>query len=305
MGFGLHKHRVFQANTTACPRAAIYVTPDLQAMLLNQFPDRDMVVVRLSRTIAEGGDLLIAYCYMPDTAAEPFTDLLIETIEFSKEKKLPLLLGCDANAHHVVWGSTDINPRGTALLQFIAMNGLNILNKGNTPTFVTKNRSEVLDITLASEELVDQIRLWKISLTPSFSDHRCIVFNLKGVVPKTTRFRNPRKTNWEQYRGFPMQHVEVKLATTLPNSPSELNEAVRAITSLLTEAYELSCPEIKSNRKRNGKIWSAETGKPTGTSTEYPRKLSEKLFGGKPRKHGETSVQKWSTSQTTLESTRF
>ena len=220
LGFGFHKNRVFQANTTECPRGAIYVTPDLQAMLLHQFSDRDMVVVKLSRTMAQGGDLLIASCYMPDTAVEPFTDLLIEAINFFKEKKLPLLLGCDANAHHVVWGSTNVNPRGTALLQFIAMNGLNILNKGNTPDFVTKKQNGSakyntdLRRTGGSDQFVESLpnaKLFRSSVYPIQSERCCA----EG------RFRNPRKTNWEQYRGFLTQHVEVKLATTLLNSPSE------------------------------------------------------------------------------------
>lgn len=91
----------------------------------------------------------------------------------------------------------------------------------------------------------------------SFSDHRTIHFSLKGYVRKVVRFRNPRRTNWEQYRNFLRQHVEDKLGTILPRSSAQLDEAVESITGLLTSAYEHSCPEIKSVRKKDGKIWSA------------------------------------------------
>jgi Endonuclease-reverse transcriptase len=63
---------------------------------------------------------------------------------------MQIVIGCDANSHHVAWGSTDTNSRGAALLEYIASSNLEILNRGNEPTFVTHNRSEVIDISLSS-----------------------------------------------------------------------------------------------------------------------------------------------------------
>ncbi len=255
-GFGLFRNRIFSVKGNGRTRAAVYVAPNLQAMLLRQFSDEDIVVVRIARAASQGGDLLLVSCYMPDTAASPCSDLLTKVIEFSQENDIPLILGCDANSHHTVWGSTDINPRGTLLLQFIAQSNLNILNKGKVPTFVTRNRKEVLDITLASEDIADQIDSWRVSLEPSFSDHRSIHFSLKGYVPRMVTFRNPRRTNWEQYRNFLKQHIE-RLESVLPRISTELNEAVNSLTELVTKAYEHSCPEMKSRRKKDGKIWDA------------------------------------------------
>lgn len=105
MGFGLFRNRIFRANVGVNPRAAIYAAPEFQTMLLNQFSDKDTVVVRVSRSVAHGGDLLVASCYMPDTADCPYTDLLIKALDFSKVNNVPIILGCDANAHHKVWGA--------------------------------------------------------------------------------------------------------------------------------------------------------------------------------------------------------
>lgn len=143
MGFGPYRNRVFSVDNGRRTRAAIYVAPTLQTMLMRQFSDEDTVVVRVVRDAAQGGDLLIGSCYMPDMATLPYTELLTEAVEFSRENGVPMLLGCDANSHHIVWGSTNINPRGTLLLQFIVDRNLGILNRGNVPTFVTKNREEV------------------------------------------------------------------------------------------------------------------------------------------------------------------
>lgn len=245
MGFGYYKKRVFSGGKGGRIRAAMYVAPKYQTMLMRQFSDEDTAVVRITRDTAHGGDLLIGSCYMPDTADTPYTQLLTDAIEFSKVKGIPILLGCDANSHHTVWGSTNINPRGSLLLQFIAGADLEILNRGNVPTFVTKDRMEVLDITIASEGLANQIDSWRVSLTPNFSDHRTIKFRLRGWATEVVKFRNPRRTNWEQYRNFLRQHVENKLETVLPRSSLELDEAVNSITWLLTKAYESSCPEGK------------------------------------------------------------
>lgn len=72
-------------------------------------------------------------------------------------------MGCDANSHHIVWGSSDTNVRGKSLLDFIVSNDLYVLNKGNSPTFVTANRQEVIDITMGTLEASKFILDWKVS----------------------------------------------------------------------------------------------------------------------------------------------
>jgi hypothetical protein len=67
-------------------------------------------------------------------------------VAYAKDKGLKLLLGCDANSRHEVWGSTDINPRGESLLDFIMRTGLQILNRGKEPNFLDSRR-HVQDIT--------------------------------------------------------------------------------------------------------------------------------------------------------------
>ena len=51
------------------------------------------------------------------------------------------LISADANSHHTVWGSSDINNRRDGLLNYILSNDLYILNKGSRPTFQVTNRS--------------------------------------------------------------------------------------------------------------------------------------------------------------------
>jgi hypothetical protein len=55
---------------------------------------------------------------------------------------------------------------------------LEILNRGNEPTFCSEGRSEVIDVTLGSLRLLENIVGWEISSEPSLSDHRHILFIL-------------------------------------------------------------------------------------------------------------------------------
>ncbi|KAH8347588.1 hypothetical protein KR067_006768 [Drosophila pandora] len=61
-----------------------------------------------------GGHLRICLAYMGHDHIRPPPHLLLRRlVEDSERKKIDLLIGCDANAHHSQWGSTDTNERAT------------------------------------------------------------------------------------------------------------------------------------------------------------------------------------------------
>ena len=47
-------------------------------------------------------------------------NLLGDLLVFTEIEQIPTILGTDANAHHTIWGSSDINPRGKDLLAYCA-----------------------------------------------------------------------------------------------------------------------------------------------------------------------------------------
>lgn len=106
-------------------------------------------------------EIIICSAYLPyDSTDDPPTDEFTNLVNYCKANNIPLLCGIDANADHYAWGSTDINPRGKNLLEFIISSDIMINNVGCKPTFVTKNRSEVLVITLSSSDLFSFISEW-------------------------------------------------------------------------------------------------------------------------------------------------
>jgi hypothetical protein len=48
-------------------------------------------------------------------------------------------------------------------VEYLVSTNLNILNKGNEPTFVISNRKEVIDLTLGTDKIGDLVTNWHIS----------------------------------------------------------------------------------------------------------------------------------------------
>ena len=88
------------------------------------------------------------------------------------------------------------------LYDYILSNNIYVCNKGNDLTFIIKNRSEVLDITLASSTLIEQVSSWRVLDEHSFSDHRYIEINIMDKCTSAKRIVNLRKTNFEYYKNL-------------------------------------------------------------------------------------------------------
>lgn len=58
--------------------------------------------------------------------------------------------------------------------------GIDIMNKGNRPTFVNAIREEVLDLNLASPAFAHKVKNRHVSTNASLSDHMHIRFDLEA-----------------------------------------------------------------------------------------------------------------------------
>ncbi|KMQ84370.1 reverse transcriptase [Lasius niger] len=95
-------------------------------------------------------ELVMASVYMPYDSADLPPLQASDEVDNCRRKSWELILGYDANAYHTVWGSSGTNRRGRELLEYLAGNNLDILNRSNTPTFTNSIRGEVIDLTLGS-----------------------------------------------------------------------------------------------------------------------------------------------------------
>ncbi len=181
--------------------------------------------------------IVFASVYMAhETTAPPH--MLEGLVEYCTVNRLPLVVGADANAHNEVWGSTDNNERGEYLLNYLAGTNMTWANSGNKPTFITRNRREVFDITLISEELRGSIGNWHVSDIPSMSDHCFIRFNVKLTVEKGDLYRQVRNTNWNDYK----IKLEMELQGTQQGLHSQIHstEEFDRAADLLTQSMQKS-----------------------------------------------------------------
>ena len=252
-------YSTFSVSVDVRPRAAILVSQDIEAWPLVEHINKDLVTI-LVKIDMNGARKEVAVCsaYLPyDQVGLPPTRELEGVVSFCRNKKIPLLIGCDSNSHHEVWGSTGNNARGEALLDFIGSTDLLLLNRGNEPTFHNRLRKEVIDITICSPELYQSVLDWKVTTEPSLSDHRHIryVLNVSGCNVRWQR--NPRKTDWELYRRVLKEKLE-----SCPRGPvnniDDLEIASSSLHQALGDSREVSCPEVRVTAQTKGLKWSSE-----------------------------------------------
>jgi hypothetical protein len=153
--------------------------------MLPGFSCRDLVAVLVK--YMEGGVkrcLVVCSAYLPyDSEDSPPTRELEELMRHCEREKLYLVVGCDSNAHHTVWGSTNCNGRGEALIDFLSSTNLEIFNQGNEPIFCSGGRQEVIDITLGSRGLLESITGWGVSSEPPYqtTDTFCSYYGAPGL----------------------------------------------------------------------------------------------------------------------------
>jgi len=105
------------------------------------------VLINCNEDGAERG-LVICSAYLPYNSEDPPPSKeLEELVHYCETENLHLVTGCDSNAHHTVWGSTNCNDKGVTLVEFLNSTNLEILNQGNVPMFCSNRRMEVIDFT--------------------------------------------------------------------------------------------------------------------------------------------------------------
>jgi ribonuclease HI len=249
LGLGSSGFLHFVSNPPLATRACIYTNKKVNAVLLNSFSNSDFVAVQIKYT-TDGEDQVLICCsaYLPYDTNVP-TKELVDITRYCNSNNLKLLIGCDANSHNIVWGSSDTNLRGNKLLEFIASSNLVILNKGNRPTFVNSIREQVIDITLCTNDVEEYVENWHVSQEDSLSDHQTIRFTISCDPSPPILYRNAKSTNWVSFK----LHLKCRLEGWDMDVMNEkkLDDAVIDLTKSLILSYEENCPLRKTNERKN------------------------------------------------------
>ncbi|KAL7725291.1 hypothetical protein ACLKA6_000708 [Drosophila palustris] len=94
------------------PRAALLLNKKIIFVPLSQFITEDLVAVWAKVPTASGEqEAVLATAYFPVDSSDAPPREVRALVEYCQDKRIRWIIGCDANAHHTVWGSTDVNKR--------------------------------------------------------------------------------------------------------------------------------------------------------------------------------------------------
>jgi len=256
-GLNITGYTLYSAGGKGRPRACI-LARNMNIWVLPKFSCRDVIAV-LVKYNEDGAERRLVVCsaYPPhDSEDPPPSRELEELMRYCENENLYLIVGCDSNAHHTAWGSTNCNGRGEALMEFLNSSNLEILNWGNESTFCSGSRQEVIDIILGSYGLLESITGWEVPLEPSLSDHRHILFSLRGSMP-VHLIRNPRGTNWGSFQEDLREKLK-RVPEMNMKDEARLGLAVHWVQQAFITAYEDNCPLRPVTKGRKSLRWTTE-----------------------------------------------
>lgn len=246
-------YKLYAASSEGKLRTCIMSKVQLNIFLMHHYSNED--VTTISWETGGSSYRLTSFYLAYDDPVPP--QLLEKLVSESETSNCRLILGGDANAHHTIWGSSNINVRGELLFNYILNTKMLLCNRGNEPTFIIRNRQEVLDITLVSDSLIDKVVIWRVLNEHSFSDHRYIECIIEEEIPRPNLNRNFRKTDWQVY--------EHELKKRLPSYPfcnpdnvKDLDNIVESFTNSCNLSLKKACPLIKHRGKSKPPWWSPE-----------------------------------------------
>ena len=91
------------------------------------------------------------------------------------------------------------NARGRIMEGFIAETGLQVLNQGNEVTFHREGVGTIVDVTLASPNMLPIVSNWAIQNICPSSDHLAAQMVVKLDAIETEYKWNLHRTNWEGF----------------------------------------------------------------------------------------------------------
>jgi hypothetical protein len=276
------------SRSTKNLRTCILIKKGFQILPLMHHCSKDLTAVKI-RAPSSGRPREIifgsAYLQYDDTVPPP-PEELERLVMGCRAQGTHLIIGCDANSHHNSCGSTNINNRGESLFNYIMANGLDIMNRGNRPTFFTTNRQEVIDITIPTFYASNLINDWHVTEEVSCSDHIYIRFTVMGIDHTVKTYRNSRKTDWESFR--------IDLSAGLHGMTDKINNfidleiAADQFQEVISFAYNENCPLTVRRNNRNTSWWNRglaekrrkvrklfNTAKKSGDWTDCKRTLTE------------------------------
>ena len=186
-------------NTANRSRAALIYSNNLSMWSLEKFSGRDTETALWNTNLPNYPKILLCSLYRAEAddsgkikkleADTFFPKEFTELVKYAYDKRLPLIVCSDINAHSTLWGN-ETDARGELAEEFIHQFGLKVENVGRVPTFVGRDSNTVVDVTLTLN--CDCVSGWEVDEEGYGSDHLPISF----LLP-TTAYSKSQETTGE------------------------------------------------------------------------------------------------------------
>lgn len=178
-----------------------------------------------------------------------------------------VLVGLDANARSMLWGSGETNRRGEKLEKLIKSLQLNVENTPGEPSTYYSTRGESnIDVTLTTK-VTKIVKEWRVrpDWIPS-SDHRAIDIRLRdetliNAVEAAGPLRfNIKKADWETFESQIKARTKSELSTMKLESSQDVESMAESLGKIIITSCEKSMRRKKRFRKSNP-WWTRELTK--------------------------------------------
>ena len=183
-----------RSREPGAPRAGIVSSIDVNLTAMDSWCNRDCAVA-LARIAGTQTVLISLYLDIKKEIQPPWLDRLMEMID---QKKYPVIMGIDSNAHSTMYGP-DNSVRGNAFEDFILQYGLKVENQGLAPIFEVKRGTKLvqthIDVTL-TRGLSVRLQNWRVNRDYNASDNNTICFEIETSKPELDLIRPWSKADW-------------------------------------------------------------------------------------------------------------
>jgi hypothetical protein len=207
----------------------------------------------------------ISSIYMDITKSVRSKELLA-LLDFCRQEDKTLIMAIDSNSHSYLFSDCE-NNRGLEIESLVAEYGLEVHNRGMSPTFAgaglnnTVNYS-ILDITLSMNlPRLHKIKDWKVSDVPSGSDHRNITFwYVAGAPPNKEVWlgRNYHRADWDQFRSLVKTEEMKAIISRQTWSKLIIEETTSQWYASVDPAFKKVCPLKPIKVKEQSDWWNED-----------------------------------------------
>ncbi len=252
MGF-VRNHKLFYDQSARNPRAALYVAKNINMWLVPEFTSGDITTCLWRKD--NGEETYLASVYMDILDQDVIMTQLKSLLRMANIKKKEVLIMADTNAHSTLWGCEETNRRGEILEDFIFSNNLRIHNKGDHFTFFNRRCATIIDVTLSTPGIDDEVKDWRVTNDVQGSDHLLIKWNFTISFKTNNKYRNWKLGDWSLFQAY----LEEQTPATPTNwSVTTVDKEAEHLRTTILEALEKSHPPKEVRHKTQPKWWNKE-----------------------------------------------